>query len=46
MNFLTGVLLIVWGITLMGFGLMLYYTLLPLWYGLFGALVGFSWATG
>lgn len=49
MNFLTGVLLIVWGITLMGFGLMLYYTLLPLWYGLFGALVGFfvgDWLMG
>lgn len=49
MSILVGILLIVWGIALMGFGLMLYYTLLPLWYGLFGGLVGFfvgDWLMG
>lgn len=49
MNILLGILLIVWGVGLMAMGLWIFYTLLPLWYGLFGALLGFfvgSWLTG
>jgi hypothetical protein len=49
MNILLGILLIVWGLGLMAFGLWLFYTLLPFWYGLFGAVVGFyigAWITG
>lgn len=49
MNILLGILLIVWGVGLMAMGLWIFYTLLPLWYGLFGALLGFfvgAWLTG
>ncbi len=40
MNFLLGILLAVWGLGLMAFGLWLFYAFLPLWYGLFGGLLG------
>lgn len=49
MDILFGVLLVVWGLALMAFGLWLFYALLPLWYGMFGALLGFvvgDWMTG
>jgi hypothetical protein len=49
MNILLGILLVIWGLGLMAFGLWLFYALLPLWYGMFGALVGFAiggWITG
>lgn len=49
MNILLGILLIVWGLGLMAMGLWIFYTLLPLWYGLFGALLGYfvgAWLTG
>ncbi len=49
MDILLAILLILWGIALMGFGLFLYYSLLPFWYGLFGAVVGVYvgvWITG
>lgn len=42
MNILIGVLLVAWGLGLMAFGLWLFYALLPLWYGLFGAMAGFA----
>ena len=41
MDIALGILTILAGIGLMGFGLLLYYTLLPLFYGLLGAGVGF-----
>ncbi len=41
MNILIGILLLVWGLGLMAFGLWVFYALLPLWYGMFGALAGF-----
>lgn len=49
MNILLGILLVVWGIGLMAYGLWIFYALLPLWYGLFGGVLGFvvgSWLTG
>jgi hypothetical protein len=49
MDILLGILLIVWGLGLMAFGLWIFYALLPLWYGMFGGLLGFfigSWMTG
>jgi hypothetical protein len=49
MDFLVGILLIIWGLALMAFGLWIFYALLPLWYGLFGGLLGYSigaWLTG
>lgn len=49
MDILLGILLVVWGLGLMAFGLWLFYALLPLWYGMFGALLGFgvgNWITG
>jgi hypothetical protein len=49
MNILLGALLVVWGLALMAYGLWLFYALLPIWYGMFGALVGFfigAWMTG
>ncbi|MCL4857826.1 MAG: hypothetical protein KJZ93_00400 [Caldilineaceae bacterium] len=49
MNIFLGILLIVWGLGLMAFGLWLFYALLPVWYGLFGGLLGFflgAWMTG
>ncbi len=41
MNFVNGLFLIVVGLGVMGFGLMLFYALLPLFYAFFGAGVGF-----
>lgn len=41
MNILIGILLVVWGLGLMAFGLWVFYALLPLWYGMFGAMAGF-----
>ena len=41
MTILNGLFLIVVGLGVMGFGLMLFYALLPLFYGFFGAGVGF-----
>lgn len=49
MNILIGILLVIWGLGLMAFGLWLFYALLPLWYGLFGGLAGYglaSWIFG
>ncbi|MCC6170147.1 MAG: hypothetical protein IT329_23210 [Caldilineaceae bacterium] len=49
MDILVGILLVVWGVALMAFGLWLFYALLPLWYGLFGGVAGFTigtWMTG
>lgn len=49
MDILLGILLIVWGLGLMAFGLWVFYALLPLWYGMFGGLLGFfigAWITG
>lgn len=42
MNFLTGLLEIGIGVALLGFGLFLFYAFRPLFYGLFGAAIGFS----
>ncbi len=41
MDIALGILAILAGIGLMGFGLLVYYTLLPLFYGMLGAGVGF-----
>ena len=41
MNILLGILLVVWGLGLMAYGLFVFYALLPLWYGMFGGLLGF-----
>jgi len=49
MNILLGILLVAWGLGLMAFGLWVFYALLPLWYGMFGGLLGFfigTWITG
>jgi hypothetical protein len=49
MNMLIGILLIAWGLGLMAFGLWVFYAVLPVWYGMFGGLMGFFlgvWMTG